>query len=468
MVKFLLLFVVMQDTMYLSENDAYRMALKQSPLVLSRKMSVLASYYTRKSQFSSFLPQVSFTGTYTRLSSQQSMKMFMMDSLVMTPSGAFIPMGHYEEIPFSQKDNYSLGFSVQQPLFTFGKLFYTYKSADYNLKAEKVKDTITRGYVGIMIRELYTQALLAKAYYNLMIQIDSQLGKVYKIAKDKYENGTATEIEYLQAELAYKRQKSNILTALVSLKTVKSMLKVMLNIKPTVSLILTDSIILLDTVFENSSREYLDLKAMDYSILSLKYQKKVIDRLTLPSIFSAFSYTYQKPFGMENVWKGSWAVTIGVSWNVFDGFKSVYQAKSLGKKIEELKIMRDMKKRQRDADIVVKLQELHAAKKAYEVAVENARLAEKLYTASLKQYEEGYLSYTDFSNVIINYHSALVNKVQALADLKIKQLEYLRYLRGYFMEESSQSPKNMQSVGFNMPTSSTEQKDNKHNRKGGF
>lgn len=468
MVKLIFFLIMMQDTVYLSENEAYRMAISQSPMVLAQKMSVLSSYYTKKSQFSSFLPQISISGTYTRLSLQQTMKMFMMDSLVMTPSGAFIPMGHYEEIPFSQKDNYSLGLSIEQPLFTFGKLLYSYKSADYNLKSEVVKDSITRGYVGIITRELYTQAILAKAYYNLMVQIDSELGEVYKIAKDKYENGTATEIEYLQAELAYRSQKNNVLTALNGLKSIKSMLKVMLNIDPSTPLVLTDSITLMDTVFEKIPSEYMDIKAMDYSISGLEYQKKVVERLTLPSIFTAFSYSYQKPFGMENTWKGSWALTLGVSWTLFDGLKSFNQAKSLESTIKQLKVLRDMKKRQREADLKVKLNELISAKKAYEIALENVKLAEKLYSASKKQYEEGYLSYTDFSNIVINYHSTLVNRLQSLADLKVKQLEYLRYLKGYFIEGSSESTKNAQTTTFGNMSGEAKKQSSKGSKKGGF
>ncbi len=468
MVKLLLFFIVMQDTLYLSENDAYRMALRQSPMVLAQRMSVMSSYYTKKSQFSSFLPQISISGTYTRLSLQQTMKMFMMDSLVMTPSGAFIPMGHYEEIPFSQKDNYSLGFTIQQPVFTFGKLLYSYKSADFNFKSERVKDSITRGYVGIMAKELYTQAILAKAYYELMMQIDSELYEVYKIARDKYENGTSTEIEYLQAELSYKKQKSNILAAKNALLSVKSMLKVILGIEPSTPVVLTDSIALLNIPVEKVDSGYLDIEEMDYTIKSLECQKKVIDRLTFPSLFTAFSYTYQKPFGMENTWKGSWALSVGLSWSVFDGLKSFNQAKSLESTIKQLKILKKMKERQRKADIDVKLAELRSAREAYNVALENVKLAETLYNSSKKQYEEGYLSYTDFSNIVINYHSTLVNKLKALADLKIKQLEYIRYLKGYFLEASNNSSQNMRGDSGMQQEGNVNTQTNAGRKKGGF
>ncbi len=445
MVGLIIFLVFTQDTLYLSESKAYEMALSESPMVKAQKYSVLSSYYNKKSMISSFLPQISLSGTYTRLSLTQTMRSFMLDSLVMTPSGAFVPVGHYVEIPFSQKDNYDLGLQVQQVLFTFGKLIFSYKSADWNLKSEQLKDSITRGYMGITIRELYTQALLAKAYYDLMMKIDSELHEVYLLTKKKYDSGTATEIDYLQAKLAYMKQKNNILQAENAYMQTISLLKVMLNIPTSKEIVLTDSITPLELDIDTLKPLMLDIKQFDYTLTSLKYQKKTLDRLTFPTIFSAFSYKYQKPFGMENDWKDYWAVTLGFTWNIFDGFKSTSQAKSINAKIKSLEVLKDMKIKQRDVDILMKKKEVLSAEEALKVSMENAKLAETLYNSSKTQYEEGYMTYTDFSNVIINYHTSLIEKLKAIADLKIKQLELIKYMKGYILESASG-----QNTGFNM------------------
>lgn len=465
MIKILLLFSMVQDTLYLSESDAYQMAITNSPFVQSSKRGVLSAYYNKKSQFSSFLPQVSLTGAYTRISLQQKMRSFVLDSLVMTPSGAFVPVGHYVEIPFSQRDNYNLGFTIQQPLFTFGKLFFNYKSAIWKLKSERLKDSITRGYMGIVSREIYTQAQIAKAYYELMRRIYREFKEVYEITAEKYKNGTATEIEYLEANLAYKTQKSRILLAKNSMKKALNMLKVILGIGPEITVILTDSIKPLVLDLDTLKPEFLDLKHIDYTIKSLDYQRKVLDRLTMPTVFSAFSYKYQKPFGMENQWKGYWVFTLGVEWNIFDGLKSINQSKSFENTIKQLKIIRNMKEKQRLLEIRLKMEELESAKEAYEIEKENVNLATTLYHASKKQYEEGYITYSDFSHIVMNYHSSLVNKLSALAGLKLKQLEYLKYIKGYILESDEAQRNQWQ----NFSSSTSDQKYNKDNkREGGF
>ncbi len=468
MVGFLMFFILSSDTVFLSEEKAYEMAMSESPMVRAENFNVLSAYYNKKSAFSSFLPQISFSTSYTRLSLVQSMKTFSLDSLVMTPSGAFIPMGHYETIPFSQKDNYDLGLSINQTLFTFGKLLASYKSASWNLKGERLKDTITKGYMGITIRELYTQTLLAKAYYDLMVKIDSQLEEVYHITKDKYESGTATEIDLLQAKLAYMRQKNSILTAKNAYIQSISMLKVMLNLSPSTEVVLKDTIKPLVLDMDTVKTLNLDIKVTDYTLKSLLYQKKTLDRLMLPNLFSAFSYKYQKPFGMENEWKGYWALTLGLSWNLFDGGKSVSQAKSLNAKIKSLSVLRNMQKNERDMDILMKKRDVIAQEEAYKLSLENEKLAEKLYNASKTQYEEGYLSYSDFSNIIINYHTSLVETLKSIADLKIKQLEFIKYAKGYILESSSNS--SMQQ-GMNMQEQGSNQNVNQGNsnmKKGGF
>ncbi len=472
MVKILLFLVVISnDTLYLSESGAYNLAIKNSPQVKSSMFNVFATKYEKNAQFSSFLPQVSFSGTYTRLSLQQTMKMFQMDSLVMTPSGNFIPMGHFEEIPFSQKDNYNLGLNAQQVLFTFGKLLYSYKAADYKLKSAQVNDTITKGFVGITVRELYTQSLLARYFYELAMSIDSELKNVYEITKNKYKNGTATEIELLQAKLNYKQQRQNVLEAENSYNSALSMLKVILGIPSSVNVVLTDSITplgKLDTIEQN----FLDIKNTELTIKQLELQKKVIDRLNFPTLFAGFSYSYQKPFGMENQWKGYWAVSLGFSWPLFDGFKSVNQAKSLNNTIKSLRVMYNMQKSQRLIDIENKKRELKIAQEQLDVAKENRELAEKLYRSSEIQYKEGFMNYTDFSNIIVMYRSSRLNELSALANLKLKQLEYVKYMKGFILNSQGNAQSNMsQNMGgmeSKTDKNATQNSSMNRNKKGGF
>lgn len=457
-----------QDTLYISENRACEMAIKNSPLLRAQLYSTRASHYKVNESKASFLPAISLQSTYTRLSLEQKMQSFVMDSLVMISPTAFKPVGHEVEIPFSQKDNYAIQFGIQQNIFTFGKLLYAYKAAKENYIASLLSDTSTQFYIEQSVRQLYTYTLVAREYLNLTKKIDTQLFEHYTTARNKYAEGNATDVELLQAEVNYKNNKTNIINAETQLASMLSNLKLIIGIPDTVSAVLTDSLSppedMKNSEFNVENR--FDIRQMQISIESMKYQKKILDRMNFPNLFGAFNYSYQKPFGFENVWKGSWNATIGLQFNIFDGFKSYSQSKELESSIRQMQYLLSYKKSQAQVEVNTKRRELKSALHAMKVSKKNLQLAQKLYDMVKRQYEDGLVSNMDYMDAETNLFAQRINYINSIASVKIAQLNLDKALMGYSYQQGGASA----SVSFNISSQSggSTKTNMQKNKKGGF
>jgi len=418
----ILLMAISGDTLYLSQKDAVELALKNNLILKSSKAQVEASQYGVREARSAFFPQVSFQAGYRRVSLVQEMKSFILDSLVMTPSGAFIPVGHYESIPFGQENNYSLSLNISQPIFTWGNIIRGYKLSVLNFRNKILQDSATQELTVKNIKQLYLYTLVAKEYHELTKFIDDELRKHYESAKRKYENGTATELELLQAEVKYKTHKPSIAEAKKNYENFLELLKLNLGIDTSTIVILTDSLTeeLRPETLEFNVDKRMDLRSMTIQMSMLKLQKRIYESSNLPSLFGGFSYMYQRPFGFEDEWKGYWVLTLGLSFPIFDGFKNISKAREMDANYRSLKYMYEFKKLNAENEYLKAKREYETALKNLKAAKENLRLAEKLYNMAKIQYEEGIISELDFIDAETNYFAQKVNYLKSIADVKAK------------------------------------------------
>jgi len=430
--KMILFIMISRDTLYLSQEDAVKLALENNLILKSSRSRVTASKYGIKEARSAFFPEVSLQAGYRRVSLVQEMKSFILDSLVMTPGGAFIPVGHYESIPFGKEDNYSLSFNVSQPLFTWGNIIRGYKISLLNFKNKLIEDSVTRESLIKNVKELYIYALIAKEYYDLTLFIDEELRKHYESAKKKFENGSATELELLQAEVEYKTHKPKIEEAKKNYENILDLLKINLGIDTSQTIVLKDS---LEGEIPKSLPEFcvekrLDLKSLELQMEMLKLQKNIFKSSNLPSLFAGFNYLYQRPFGFIDEWKGYWVLNLGLSFPIFDGFKNISKAREIEANLKSLKYMYKFNSLSAYNSYMTAKRDYEIALKNLTAAKENLKLARKLYEMAKVQYEEGLISELDFIDAETSYFAQKVNYLNSLGTLEIKWLQLEAQVKG--------------------------------------
>ncbi|MDI6850645.1 MAG: TolC family protein [bacterium] len=436
MVTLIFLLISLSDTLYLTQNDAVAIGLQKSPLLQASMAQVEVARSQKMQARSVFFPQVKIDASYRRVSIIQEMKSFHLDSLVMTPSGAFIPVGHTVSIPFGQKDNYNINIGVSQAVFTWGTLVRTYKIAALNLRDKILSDSVNSENLAFQIKQLYSYALVLREFVSLSKKVDEELLEHYETTKRKYSVGTATEVELLQAEAKYKNNKIQIMDAERSYRDVLDILRLIMGISDSVEIILVDSLVIDTAYIESLVASNLNLDSR-YDLRSLSLKEKILElsmknysASNLPTVFYSFNYLMQKPFGFENIWKDYWAFTVGVSFPLFDGLKSNYQMKEA---YYQKKALSYTIAHQRNAAVLEfekAKRNLVLALEKYEVQKENLRVAEALYNTVKTQYEMGFATQLDFVDAETNYFSQRTLLLQSLADCIFKAMEVEKALKG--------------------------------------
>uniref|UniRef100_A0A7V3ZZ47 TolC family protein n=1 Tax=candidate division WOR-3 bacterium TaxID=2052148 RepID=A0A7V3ZZ47_UNCW3 len=436
MVSLIFLLITLSDTLYLTQKDAVTIGLQRSPLLQASMAQVEAARSQKMQARSVFFPQVKIDASYRRVSIVQEMKSFQLDSLVMTPSGAFIPVGHTVSFPFGQKDNYNINVGVSQAVFTWGTLARTYKIAALNLHDKILSDSVNSENLAFQIKQLYSYALLLKEFVNLSKKVDEELLEHYETTRRKYSVGTATEVELLQAEAKYKNNKIQIMDAERSYKDVIDMLRLVMGISDSVEIVLVDSLVIDTAYIESLVALTLDVDSR-YDLRSLSLKEKILDlsmknysASNLPTVFYSFNYLIQKPFGFENIWKDYWAFTVGLSFPLFDGFKGNYQMKEAYYQKKALSYTIAHQRNAAALEFEKAKRNLMLALEKYEVQRENLRVAEILYNTVKTQYEMGLATQLDFVDAETNYFSQRVLLLQSMADCIFKAMEVEKALKG--------------------------------------
>lgn len=431
-----LLMFISIDTLYLSKSDAIRYALENSPLISASEAQVKSAEAKKLATRSIFLPQVKIDGSYRRVSLVQEMKSFQVDSLIPTPSGALIPMGHYVSIPFGQKDNYNVNIGVSQVVFSWGNLLRGYKMAALNLYDQMLQDSISKKNLELQISQLYDYALVAQEFIKLAYKVDEELREHYETTQRKYALGTATEIELLQAESKYKNNKIQILDAERSYKELMDLLKILIGASPEATLILTDSLYIDSDHVKSLLTAELDPEKR-YDLRSLNLKEKILDlseknssTSNLPMVFYSFNYLIQKPFGFDNIWKDYWALTVGISFPIFDGFKGTYESRAVQFQKKALQYSFEFQKNTSLIEFERAKRNLEIAFQKYLTQLENLRVAETLYNTVKTQYERGLATHLDYIDAETNYFYQRALTLQVLADCRAKAIEVEKALLG--------------------------------------
>ncbi len=418
----------------LSEEKAVEMALKNNPNLIADSIEVLYAQQVAREFGTSLWPKLNLQFSYTYNSLQIDFQ-----QLVPTRWGfQEIPPGSGQgivfpievetvNIAFSRHNNYKLGVTLSRPIWTWMRLERGYVIQKEGFQAKYVEFLSKRAQIEFNVRQLYVLSLLSRDVLEISKENLEFSKKRLELLDEAYKTGRASRIDYLRAMSDYEMAKANLISAenayITSLKT----LALLLNLPDTVHIVLTDSL-------RDDELELKSLEIKRYDIEYLRRQVNILEDLSreemkgyLPSIVGFVSYNFQRPYGFEDKWGGSWVAGLTLDWNLFDGLspsiksrKYKLQAEALKRRIEflENQAREDIDRAKRDYDYAIE------ALRAYE---KNLRTMEEAFKLANDAYLKGRISYIDFKQVELAYRNAQLSYKKALSDAKISKLkvEYL-------------------------------------------
>lgn len=432
------------DTLRLDVDLAVEIALKNNNAIQLAKAKLKEAAANKNVAFSSFLPQISATGTYYRTGTINELSFPKYKAIplpVFGPTGDTI--GYTAPIltivgettfGLGSATNYILRGTVQQTLFTWGRLVNAYRIAGLSFDIEQEAYRQAKAQVRIQAIEGFYGALLAQKMAELMKESYDQLKRHVDQVQVLYDNGLARKLDLMRAKVSLTNASVQLQQMENNAKLTKASLWIVLGLTEEVPILLTG-----DLEFSPLTIDYN--QALDSAfakrpeIVQLRKTVQIADLATrialvsnLPIAFAQFNYDYKRPIGFEDKWGTDWNLTAGLTMPIFTGFANwhkINQAKARQRQTKlSIAMLEDGIRLEVQALINTLNQEL-ANIKAQE---ENVKLAEEALRIAETSYQNGLITNLEYMDTQLALLQAKVSYLNSLANYKIARAKLQKAL----------------------------------------
>lgn len=342
---------------------------------------------------------------------------------------------------FAQANNFETSLQLTQILFNSAVFRGIGASQIYlNLSQEQLRDQI--GAVVLDVKKAYNGALLTGELKSITeVSYENALENLSNV-KALYEQGLASEYEYLQVQVQVENIKPTIKQLENAYEDAKDGLKILMGLPVDSKIELSGSLDYTPRIGEKSENLVEQGLAGNAQLKVLTTKRMVdeefiaIDRADYwPTIAAFGNYTYAGSSDDLNFnTYNSAAVGLSFSLNLFQGGRvssKVQQSKiALKQTDEQLSDLKSALKMQ----IESKYRELKKVESEIEAMERNVKLAEKTYSIAETRYKEGTGTQLEIKNADIELRSAKTNRLQSIHQYNVA-LDELDNLLGKFGTE---------------------------------
>ncbi|MGB9742355.1 MAG: TolC family protein [candidate division WOR-3 bacterium] len=442
----LLAFELNADTLVLSPDLAVELALKNNYSLQQQQEKLLELAAGKAVAFGSFLPQISLSASYTRLGTLNEFEMVTplyrkLPLRVYGPNGQIIgftdsvplPVGaDTMTIPLGSQNNYLVRASVQQTLFTWGKLINAYRIAGLSLEIQQAAYEQAKQQLKNQTIEAFYQALLAEKSRELLAESYDQLARHVARAEKLYNEGLATRLDLMRARLSLTNLANQMNQVENGARLARSALcnLIGVNLETPLSLkteLTPESLAIdLNTAIDSALRNRPELIQLRQALRIADLGVRIARTANLPTLFAAANYDYKKPVGFRNEWGRDWNATIGISLPLFTGLTNLHKLKQAQSRFRQSWLM--VQQLEQAIRLEVEATRAAALQEWRNIAYqqENLTLAQEAFKLAEQRYENGLLSNLEFLDIQLQLTQTRVAHLTALANYQIARARFLR------------------------------------------
>ena len=412
-------------------NKAVEIAKKRNIQILQNENNLqgyMADYIKARSQI---FPQISINGIWTYTANPAVIKFGAPTRYIgyqnpQNPSEFIIyPDPNsivYSEIPFRPQNSYNFQFTLRQTIFSWFREIKAINLADEQLKIENENTNVFEYRLSSQIKSFYLDILFFKETFRIYEKILKDLEEVYNSTKKRYENGLASSLDLLQAQVNYENAKFSYENTKKTYNDLLNNLKVLLNLPDSEEIVIVDSIddVKIDTnltIDENKVKFRKDILLLEKQMKTLQKLIDIQSSLNKPNIFAQIQYLASKPApNLEDKWGGTWTFSLILNWNLFDGFSTNAEIQKINTQIDQIKLIYDFQVQTSKIQLQNALNNLNIAKRNLETTKQNAKLSEKLLETAKIQFNNGLISNLQFYDIQRSYIASQIAYKQALRD----------------------------------------------------
>jgi len=437
---FLGLNLIYSDTLLLTLDKAINLALANNRLIAQTKEKVKEAMAGKGIALGALLPQMTLSGTYYRLDRVSKFSMVFPryenfplpvidpttgETIGFTPPIPMIVGADTFGMELGVRNNYLLRGTIQQTLFTWGKLYNVYRIAGLSLDMEKENLRATEGAVKVSVVETFYQTFLAQKTLELLNESKEQLQRHWERVKRLYDKGLAsrldllrTEVKLAEIEASVLRMENNFQLALKSL-----LLSLGLDLETPVLLSVeldsTPARIELESAQKTALAKRPESKQLRAALKVAHLGKEIALTSNLPTLFSQLNYDYKKPVGLENKWGTDWNVTLGFQMPLFTGFSNYNKIKQAQARERQAKIALTILEEGIKLEVTSLVNTLNQEIENIALQKKNLRLAEEAFSLAGKSYEAGLVTNLEYLDSQISFLSSQISYWSSLANYQI-------------------------------------------------
>ena len=373
------------------------------------------------------LPSLTFNGLYSRLSS-------VPPQAVTLPAGSFGPGFPPADVAMTLSptilNNYTLKATLQQPLFTGGKISGAIEAASYNAKASEHDFQKDKSDVIYNIKSNYWNLYRAIEFKRFVDENVNQMRTHVADAERLLQQGllTTNDLMKVQVQLsdALVRQidaDNNVTLAMYLLNNTLGLpLRTPITLESKIS-ISDRNWDMVDHLVNQALDKRPEMMGMAARVHAGEAGLTSARGSWWPQIFMVGNYNYLRPnqryFPVTDNFKGTWDLSVSVSFNIWNWWQTGYQSTQAQAQLAQAKEGLSMTKDGITLEVTQSYLNIQKAKERNAVSEQGVKQAEENYRIMVGKYKEGFAANSELLDAEIALLQAKLNLTQSLVDYEL-------------------------------------------------
>ncbi len=409
--------------------EAVQMAVKRYPDVEKARAAAEQLKGKIREVRAQAMPEINFTSYATRLRDPSLMNASGMDKFPEELRQALVPVGI---------NMFDYGVSVKQPLYTAGKVGTALRLAKIEAEGSSVDISRAEQELSLSVVRAFYALMWAERNLEVVNETLEQKKKHAAMARVRYNNGVATEVDALRSDVAVANSQAEVVQARNAVRQARALLNHYLLRpidfptkalgefveKPPESTEVPD----LAKEAERRRPELMRLRIAERSAQAQLQLAKAESRLKL-EFNGGYGVTSRLPENLFNRDFVRWNMGVNMTLPMFDGFKRsglVWQATAYER---QARLEREKAEQRVRLDLRQALDDLAAAAETVTAARSNVQQAEKVLSMMQNNYKFGAATTLDIVDAQTALAVARSNMLRGLHDHSVARAT-LRYVMG--------------------------------------
>ncbi len=395
--------VSIADTANFTLDQAIDYALMNNPDVRQLALEHERAQEQISEALSGFYPQLTAQGSYVYLGT--------------------VPVVEFQgmQVPFGASENMSFSLSLQQVLFSWGKIYNAYRISDIGEKIAELALERKRQEVRYAIADAFYGILVLQEAVAVSSEDLKRLEDYEAVVRTRYRAGLVSQFELLRAQVQVANFKPSVIATENNLALAREGFKLLLGLPQTQEFTLFGELTVieedfnLDDLIETALRERIELKNVQHSLEIARLNRQIVRRTNLPTVVAGATYDYSKPYLIaEDEWGSTVTFNIGFQWPLFTGMNTYSKSRQATIAIHEAELAYETLSEAIVLEVKQGYLNLLAAKEALATAEENVGQAEEAFETMETRYQSGLATHLEFTDAQVALRQAQLNYLTIL------------------------------------------------------